>query len=539
MIACSGFHNLKKAKGQYTSFGIIIAITACIMNIALVLAMQTGAAYDRRFQELNTADVNVIIPEAQHTASVRDSIAATDGVEDMEHRRVSLASATVRDFAGADFDMTTVFYNIDDPRTLNTLAVERADNEQDGVYVPEYMSEMGGFAPGSPITYAIDGTEHTYTVANTVGEMQYGNYGTGLIGAYLPPDAFEDFAARHGTVMEYSIRASDDADTQQLQSDIAAALADQGVTVLNTSNRVSAKQTRTMVCTLLVAIFLALAFIVLAVSVFLSNFRIRNTIANDMTQMGVLKALGYTSSMIIRSCVIPYALVGAVSAMVGAGLSYAALPALAHVLAVQSGFSFTPTFDPVATAIAVLAPTGAIVIFAYVAARSIRRVEPINAIRGIRPNTATVNHFPLETTNMPVKTTLLAKRIASSAGTNILLGAVAVVVTLLMSFAGVLLYNVVIKPANLMDTLSEETPSVIFTAAPGKLGELSETLDADGRTRTVLHYASVPVSYDGGNLTAFVSEDFSQVHNDIVYEGRNPATGARSRWAARLPSNTR
>lgn len=314
-------------------------------------------------QELNTADVNVIIPEAQHTASVRDSIAATDGVEDMEHRRASLASATVRDFAGADFDMTTVFYNIDDPRTLNTLA-------------------------------------------------------------------------------------------------------DQGVTVLNTSNRVSAKQTRTMVCTLLVAIFLALAFIVLAVSVFLSNFRIRNTIANDMTQMGVLKALGYTSSMIIRSCVIPYALVGAMSAMVGAGLSYAALPALAHVLAVQSGFSFTPTFDPVATAIAVLAPTGAIVIFAYVAARSIRRVEPINAIRGIRPNTATVNHFPLETTNMPVKTTLLAKRIASSAGTNILLGAVAVVVTLLMSFAGVLLYNVVIKPANLMDTLSEETPSVIFTAAP-------------------------------------------------------------------------
>lgn len=55
-------HNLKKAKGQYLSFGFIICLTAFIMNIALVLAFQTSGAYDSRFHELDTADINFIIP---------------------------------------------------------------------------------------------------------------------------------------------------------------------------------------------------------------------------------------------------------------------------------------------------------------------------------------------------------------------------------------------------------------------------------------------------------------------------------------------
>ena len=47
-------HNLRKAKGQYISFGLIICLTALIMNIALVLAFQTFDAYDSRFLELHT-----------------------------------------------------------------------------------------------------------------------------------------------------------------------------------------------------------------------------------------------------------------------------------------------------------------------------------------------------------------------------------------------------------------------------------------------------------------------------------------------------
>lgn len=116
-------HNLKKAKGQYTSFGLIICLTAFIMNIALVLAFQTFHAYDSRFSELDTADINFLIPQFQDDGEIIDEIKKIDGVSAVEKHGGIFVSATVREFADSDFDMNTVFYNLNEKRTLNRLDI--------------------------------------------------------------------------------------------------------------------------------------------------------------------------------------------------------------------------------------------------------------------------------------------------------------------------------------------------------------------------------------------------------------------------------
>ena len=146
--------------------------------------------------------------------------------------------------------------------------------------------------------------------------------------------------------------------------------------------------------------------------------------------------------------------------------------------------------------IVMLILTCAISLFSYLSAWKIRRLEPINAIRGITGD--------------------------ESAGHTILLFIVSFGIMVLLSFAGTLLYNVNVKPDNFMNTLSEELPSVIFTAENGKMTELKELLENDSRVRLFMEYASVPVSYENGSLTAFVCEDFSKAANDICYEGHSP-----------------
>ena len=105
-------HNLKKAKGQYLSFGFIICLTAFIMNIALALAFQTFNAYDSLFSELDTADINFMIPQFQDDSEIIDEIRKIDGVSAVEKHGGVFVSATVREFANSDFDMNTVFYNV-------------------------------------------------------------------------------------------------------------------------------------------------------------------------------------------------------------------------------------------------------------------------------------------------------------------------------------------------------------------------------------------------------------------------------------------
>lgn len=498
-ISTLTLHNLNKAKGQYISFGVFICLTAFIINIALVLAFQTFNAYDSLFDKLDTADVNFIIPQIQDNEDLLTEVEGIDGVAFVEKHGGVFTPVTVREFAGSDFDMNTVFYNIDEERTLNLLDVtEHSGESGNSVYIPIYMKELGGFKEGGSIDYSIDGKEHTYDICGTVLEMQYGNYGTGMIGGYFPEGVYEEFAQEYSdnVIAEYSIKTTDTSDLSEIKNNISEMLRDKGIALLSINDKDISKQTRTMVCTLLIVIFLALAAIILVVSIFLSNFRIRSAIEGEMAQMGVLKAIGYTSRMIIASTVMPYLLVGITATVIGIALSYAVLPFVAGILAIQSGFSYTPDFDIMALIIVTLVLTFVILLFSYISAGKIHRLEPINAIRGITGE--------------------------ESAGQNILLFAVAAGITVLLSFAGTLLYNVNVKPDNFMNTLSEELPSVVFTAENEKMTELKGLLENDSRVRLVLEYASVPVSYEDGSLTAFVCEDFSKVTNDICYEGNSP-----------------
>ncbi|MDE7238850.1 MAG: ABC transporter permease [Lachnospiraceae bacterium] len=492
-------HNLKKAKGQYVSFGVLICLTAFIINIALVLAFQTFNAYDSLFDQLGTADINFLIPQMQDHEELLAEVEEIDGVSFVEKHDGVLIPVTVREFAGSDFDMNTVFYNLDEERTLNLLNVTEYSGKSDSsVSIPMYMKELGGFAEGGRITYSIDGKEHTYDIGGIVLEMQYGNYGTGLIGGYFPGAVYEDFAREYPdhVIAEYSLKINSTADLSEIKNTISEMLREKGIALLNINDRNTSRQTRTMVCTLLIVIFLALAAIILAVSIFLSNFRIRSAIEDELAQMGVLKAIGYTSHMIIAGAVMPYLLVGIASTATGIALSYAVLPVVAGILAIQSGFSYVPGFDIMALLIVMLILTCAISLFSYISAGKIRRLEPINAIRGITGG--------------------------ESAGHNILLLIVSFGIMVLLSFAGTLLYNVIVKPDHFMNTLSEELPSVIFTVEDEKMTELKELLENDSRVRLFMEYASVPVSYEDGSLTAFVCEDFSKATNNICYEGHSP-----------------
>ena len=73
-------YNLKKDKGSYISFGIVVLITAIMLNLALVLVFQVDRAYDNKFEDLETATINVCIPQIQDTDTLREDVKGLEGV---------------------------------------------------------------------------------------------------------------------------------------------------------------------------------------------------------------------------------------------------------------------------------------------------------------------------------------------------------------------------------------------------------------------------------------------------------------------------
>ena len=520
-------YNLKKEKSAFASFGIIILITALILNCAAVLLRQVDRAYDEKFKNLSAATLNVVVPRTMDSRELEKEIGEIESVEKKERHTAIMTETTVKDFNGADFSMNTVFYNMENERTLNKfeLISESEETVENPIYIPLYVSNFGGFSLNDKIVYVIDGKSHSFTVAGVIEEMQYGNYGSGLLCAYLPEAEFVKFEETYGdrAVSEYSMNLKNGADIHKAKEDLRKALEDKGVMALSILDSESVKGVRTMVTDLLVMILAAFALIILAVSVFLSNFKVKNTIESEMVNMSVLKALGYTSAQIVASITLPYGMVSLLFASIGTGLSYALLPALCSVLTVQSGFSFGIHFDLLSFICVICIPVGVVTFFTFASAQIIKKTQPIDGLRG---NTelkhAKRNYFPLEKTKGNIKCLLVLKQMAISKKQNVMLFLVSFILMVLIAFSGTLFYNVVVEPENFMSALSDETADVIIYPKSDCVSGLEKKLKDDQRVDVSLKYMTSTVKIEDKVVSAFACEDFSKVRNDVCYMGENP-----------------
>lgn len=518
-------HNLKKSKGQFASFGVVMLITAVILNTALVLLFQTSDAYDVLFRELNTANINVTVPYGADCSGIEHKISEIDGVMDTEQGEALFASADLQDFQNSEFTMNTFFYRFSDERELTRHEVTETAETSDemSAYIPLYLSKLGGYQTGEQIRYIVDGTEYKFTVKGVISEMQYGNYGTGYIGLYLSDSAYDALKGDENftQVSEYRIQTDESADIASVKNSVSRLFKDNHVTTLSLLDSETAKGSRTMVSSTIVLFLTVFAFIVLLVSVFLSRFKVKNTIDEEINEMGVLKGIGYTSTMLIFSQVIPYVIVCGIGLITGVALSYLLIPVVASILAVQSGFSYVPEFDFFAALITVITILAIVFLFILLAAKKIKKLEPINAIRGIDPlKPAGKNHFPLDTAKGTISVNLILKQTFESTGRNILLFAVTFVLMILLAFTGTLLFNVNVKPENFLTTLSEELPDIRVQAEKGKADELISMLEKENVK--AVKYGTITTEYTDGNISTIICEDFSQLENDIAYKGRHP-----------------
>lgn len=520
-------HNLKKSKGSFVSFGIVMALTALILNTALVLLFQTSNAYDTLFKELNTAEISAAVPLAADNDDMAEKLASLNSVQATDQNEALFASAALQEFQNSEFTMNTFFYRLSDERELSLHEISHeaeTDGEAD-VYIPLYLSELGGYKVGEPIRYIIEGKEYKFTVKGIVSEMQYGNYGTGYIGLYLSDNAYDKIREdiNFMQVKEYLVKTKENADITSVKKSVSELFKDGNIPTLALMDSVTSKGSRTMVSSSIVLFLAAFAFIVMLVSIFLSRFKVKNTIDEEINEMGVLKGVGYTSSMLVLSQVMPYVIVCGVGLIAGVALSYGLIPIVAGVLAVQSGFSYAPTFDIAAALITVLTILAVVFIFILTAAGKIRKLEPINAIRGIDPlKPAGKNRFPLDSSKGSVGFNLMLKQASASAGRNILLFAVTFILTALLAFTSVLFFNVNLRPENFLTTLSEELPEVRVKAAEDKTEELLSVLE--GENVKAVKYGVSSVEYPDGNVPVIICEDFSLLENDIMYKGKHPAS---------------
>lgn len=509
----------KKNIKDIFSFVLILFIATILFSSAIIINFHVSKDYDKEADKLNTASSFFTISSIEYTDNILDDIKKIKGIESVEAQSGIMLTVPVN-MEGSIQEQNQIFYNMDNVFTINKKEIikETADKTKHGIYLSNYTYIHSGLDIKDEYKFSINNISYAFDIQGVVNEMQYGNYTSSVIGEYLTNDAYNYLLEnnKEKSVTTISVKAKD---SHLSYNDIAKYLSSKNINVLNKNYKEQVKNGRLAISNILVLILMIFASSILIISLFVSKFKIEQTIEEEISNMGALKALGYTSKEIIISCIFPYIISGLLFTILGIITSYFLLPILSKVIEMQSGFLWKVKIDLPLNILVLLINIILITTFTLIASLKIKKLNPINAIRGITEKGKNKNHFEIEESKGNIHFILMLKNFMNTKKQNILVGIMLFLITILSSFIGTLFYNVNMNPINFINTLVEEHPSVVISSHL----DLRNELKTQNNVKNVIYYdENVTLNYKANSYKALVAENFKDVSNDLCYEGKNP-----------------
>lgn len=509
----------KKNKKDIFFFSIILFIATILFSSAICLNNNINNDYDSEFDRLNTASCFFTIPKLEYNDSLLDDIKNIKGIIAVEQQRGIMLTVPV-DMEGDIQEQNQIFYNINDNSNMNKREIinETNDNVDFGIYLSNYTFVHSSLELKDKYEFKINDNIYSFNIKGVVNEMQYGNYTSSVIGEYLENESY-NYLLENNKEKEVVTISVQSEESETAYNDISKYLSSRNIDVLNKNYKENAKNQRLAISNILVLILMVFSSVILIISLFVSKFKIQQTMEEEIANMGVLEALGYTSRGIIIASIFPYIISGLLFTILGIITSYSVLPLLSTVIEMQSGFIWNTRIDLLSNIIVLFINLSLIIIFTLVASLKIKKLNPINAIRGLTENKNSKNHFEIEKTAGNIHFILMLKNFMNTKKQNILLGIVLFLITIVSSFIGILFYNINMNPINFINTLVEEHPSVVISANQ----DLRDEIKKESNVKNALYYdENVTLNYKDNSYKTFVADNFNNLANDLCYEGSNP-----------------
>ena len=277
-----------------------------------------------------------------------------------------------------------------------------------------------------------------------------------------------------------------------------------------------------MICS---GIVRAMAFFVLLIALVVIASNIVNYIQVNIKNLGALEAAGYTSRQLVTTLLAQFLFITVVAALAGAGLSYCVFPAVNAMMIAQTGIPYAIRFLPLPLFASLGILCAAVALAVWFAARRIKRIEPIVALRsGITTHNFKRNRVPLDKGKVPLDFALALKTTLSGIKNNITVGLTMAVLSLVVVFSGLMTENVIADMTPFLDLIVGETSDSCINVNVEDEDAFLAALDADARVEKAYLYNSINISHVGGaELMSTLGDDFSEANNqNVVYKGRFP-----------------
>jgi putative ABC transport system permease protein len=525
--------NLRKSKGQTVGLLLFVMMAAMLLNIGLLLQFRFGGFFENRAEELHAPHYALIMESRLFNQSQLDYLNAYPGVTETEHEQ-ALYFMTELSYNGGKLAAYITLLNTDTERGMNglTLIEGSAPGTKDEICLPFLFKVGSAYQVGDAFTITTAGIKSTFRISGFTEDIFFGTPNNNVFQAYLAPEGMDWInALLPGHECEIlRVRMQNPQDSDRLYQDAAktfwyeSVIENADTIRVNSLDWNTAVLARTMMPNITAVIMVMFAVMITLISLLVARFRIRNTIEESMTNIGALKAVGYTGRQLLGAMVLQFGLIGGLGALLGLALSYAVLPAVSGVLEAQTALMWNQGFDAPSSLATFVFLLGITVVTAGLTARRIRALSPLAALRqGLVTHSFKKNHFPLDKSKGGLSWLLAAKAALQSGRQMLTIALIVAAVTFAAAVGASMYQNFGLNPNAFGRVIAGEVPdSALFAKDADGAEKLYAYIQDSGDARKLFYYQDVTVMAEDAMTGLVVSDDFSQFEGGMLYEGRYP-----------------
>lgn len=281
---------------------------------------------------------------------------------------------------------------------------------------------------------------------------------------------------------------------------------------------------------LMAVLLIVFSIIITLVSLLIMRFLIKTGIEDDIKNIGINKALGYTTKELRLSYIAVFGMLLGIGSVVGIIIAICFMPLFSQIITILANLYLVVKPNVLACFLALVLTLSVCMLTTFLSTKKLSAITPLNAIRSSEiVKKQKKNYVPLEKTHMGINLALSIKSIANSRTQSVMIFLIVLMLTFLCAFSSVCFYNMSVNKTVMLNLsgrelydvglyIEEDVPTKKVNALIEKL-EQSDLIDESLKSIDRHIEGLVDNNY---SMTFSMALDYNKIRTDTLYEGSYP-----------------
>lgn len=529
-------NNLKKKKGDVVVLAFLTMLAVALLYMSITAMTNTGKILNQVYEQTNGADFIFITPNKERE-KLTELISSQEEVSQWEVTPCLYESGIKYNRAGEkENEGRFCFEAMEEIRSIQSYTIqEEGSDKKTSILLPYYFKAGFSYEIGDTIYLTLG--KHKYE-CKVLGFIEDGMFATPLnvdvFRCYLHKGYIEEIKEKEKGLLqegyyEYKVKLKQGESSYKFDQKISQIITKE-IPEINGSlnlglNWETMRDGDAVMSNIGMGIIMIFGFLLIGIAIIIIRFSVRNFIQNNMKNIGILQAAGYTSKELKAAVVVEMAGITLLGTCLGLLVGYLCGGILGDLQGILIGMSWQIGFDRGVACITALLVNILILFVTVFTVRVYGNITVLNALRGgVQTYNFRKEYVSLEKTRLFLQGALGLKNVFKEKKKSLTV----CFIVLVLSFASCVGFALYQNYSLNTDHLLKLTGADLFNVAVAgdNLEQVGEELLSWKEVEDIAFYSANSIKLSKGRESITLTADFwrepQKLKNETLIEGRLP-----------------